>query len=305
MTVLFLGAGKRLSLFERFLAAGRAEKVDLRLVSVEDSPLVPIKRVAEIVVGPPFRQTAFKQFLLATVNCTGADLVVPNMDAATVALASCRDDLASVGTRAVVSESALCAAMEDKEAADTWFREHGQRVPDRSGFPSVVKRRLGFGSRDQTVVADESELACFLRGREPEDYLVQRLVEGQEYTVDAYVARDSRVLGVLSRKRLAVAEGEVDISETHRHDAIIESVHALLASGGWEGPITLQYIDAIGGPVLLEVNPRFGGGVTHSIECGLDSPRWLIREHLERTVEPYDDWRDGSIMTRCRRDIFL
>ncbi|MGH3431043.1 MAG: ATP-grasp domain-containing protein, partial [Mycobacteriales bacterium] len=96
----------------------------------------------------------------------------------------------------------------------------------------------------------------------------------------------------------------VEVSEAHHHPAVLELSHRILEQPGWSGPITLQFIDGEGGPVAIEVNPRFGGGVTHAIHCGLDMPAWLLREKLGRDLPPPPEWIDGSLMTRCRRDVF-
>lgn len=178
-------------------------------------------------------------------------------------------------------------------------------IPAGGDWPRIVKHGRGFGSKDQKVVEGPEALEAFFARRSRADYLVQPVVRGQEYTVDAYVDRRGRLIGALSRQRLAVSAGEVDHSLTHRHAAILRVTSRILARPGWRGPITLQFIDAAAGPVMLEIDPRFGGGVTHAIHCGLDIPRWILREHLRLPVEPFDDWEDGSIMTRCRRDVFL
>ncbi len=306
LRILFLGAGKRLSLLERFRAAAEAESVQLDLLSVESDIAVPVRDAgAEVIAGPAFTDSAFGGYLLDLVASRGIDLVIPNMDSATTALSPLREPLARLGADAVVSDEPLCAAMEDKVAAAEWFERHDVPIPAGGEWPRIVKHRRGFGSKDQAVVEKVDELEAFFARRSRADYVVQPIVCGQEYTVDAYVDRRGRLIGALSRQRLAVSAGEVDHSRTHRHAAMLNLTRRILACPGWRGPITLQFIDAAAGPVMLEINPRFGGGVTHAIHCGLDMPRWILRERLGLPVEPFDGWADGSIMTRCRRDVFL
>lgn len=304
MNVLFLGAGKRLSLLESFLRAGIAEDVDLKLFAVEGSPLVPIAHVAEVLVGPSFSADDFEDFLLSAVRRHRIDLVLPNMDSATVALAAMREALDQEGCWAAVSDVALCSAMFDKAEASAWFSEHGVSQPSRNGFPCIAKSRQGYGARDQFVARDAEALQAFLGGAEPNHYFVQAFLRGQEYTVDAYVDREGSTTAILSRKRLEVRDGEVEVSETHHNATLIEMSKRVLANRGWQGPITLQFIDGPDGAAIIEVNPRFGGGVTHAIHCGLDMPAWLIRERLGRSLPASLDWPNGSVMTRCRRDVF-
>lgn len=302
---MFLGAGKRLSLLERFRAAAEAETIALSMWAVEKETKVPISTLAEILIGPNFDHVEFEGFLLDVVRRLNIDVVIPNMDSATVALSKAKAGLAQLGTWGVVSDHDLCVAMYDKKAAERWFFEHQIPTPLANGFPRIAKRRFGFGSRDQFLARDSAQLQAFLAYRNPDDFLVQSWVEGQEYTVDAYVDRNGHLVAALSRKRIEVTAGEVDVSETHQHPGILDWTRRILSIPGWEGPITLQLVDSPEGPVMIEINPRFGGGVTHSIHCGLDMPRWLMWERLGLPPQPVVNWPDGSVMTRCRRDIFL
>ncbi len=65
-------------------------------------------------------------------------------------------------------------------------------------------------------------------------------------------------------------------------------------------------MDTVRGPFLIEVNPRFGSGVTLAIEAGLDCPRWVIRARLGRDLpsEPVA-WQEGLCLTRSRKDHFV
>ncbi|MDX2017434.1 MAG: ATP-grasp domain-containing protein [Planctomycetota bacterium] len=307
LKLVFLGAGKRLSLLERFLDAARAENVRLSLICVEAQDRPPVASVAKIVRGPKFSSPEFAPHLTELVAREGAHAVIPTMDAACTALSACARALPCA---AIVSDHALCAAMEDKVASDEFFRSHGLPVPTLSpgAYPRIAKSRRGFGSRDQAVLETAEDEAAFFARRARDGYIVQPFLRGREFTVDAYVDRGGRALGALSRLRIEVSAGEVDVSETLRRPAILALTRRVLALPGWRGPITLQFIEAdpeSSAPALIEINPRFGGGVTHAIHCGLDMPRWILRELLGRPVEPADDWPEHSFMTRCRRDIFL
>lgn len=305
LTIMFLGAGKRVTLLDAFRRAADAENVMLRIVSVERDETVPIATLAEVLLGPSFRAAHFGEFLTDVVREHGVDIVIPNMDAATVALSHAKDDLLSIGCFPVVSRPDLCLTMEDKAGADNWLRMHNIPIPPRGGFPRVLKPLLGYGTRGHYLVSSPEELKWLQKFKNVGDYFSQEFVAGDEYTVDAFVSRDGLVLGALSRKRIEVVAGEVNVSETSRHAGILDYASRILGFAGWEGPITLQFIDSDVGPICIEVNPRFGGGVTHSIHCGLDMPRWIIREHLGRAVQAVEDWPNGSIMTRFREDVFL
>lgn len=300
MNLLFLGAGKRLSLAEHFLRAAALEDIPLNLFSAELFERVAIASVAKVFKTPLFDSPAFVHHLCSTVESYKIDMVIPLMDSATVTLSSVAHVLPSV---CVVSDYDLCLTMQDKLLANEWFKARAIPVPtSKWRYPAIYKPRRGYGSRGVVVVHDEYEDTYH---RKPQWYFYQPFVEGTEYTVDAYVDRNGQLISALSRQRVEVINGEVTHSLTHRHEGVLDITREVLEHPGWRGPITLQFIDTKAGPVLIEINPRFGGGVPHSIHLGLDTPRFILREALGRCVEPLDDWPDGSVMVRCLRDVYL
>lgn len=305
MKILFLGAGKRYSLMQRFLQAAEKENIDLELWSMESSVVVPISNLANIVIGPKFDEPSFEQELKSLCVNSEIDLVIPMMDSATVSLSRMSIGLLTRGICPIVSSYRLCANMEDKLFADMWFRTRNIPVPENTGFPYIAKERCGFGSRGQAVLNTEAEFFSFFSTRDINKYLVQSYLENaKEYTVDAYVTAHNDVQGVFVRERLEVESGEVMKSRSVQDEEIDYLARKVLANHGWFGPITLQFMRSELGTFLIEVNPRFGGGVIHAINSGLDIPRWIMQEHRGKELEPTPEWKP-STMVRYRSEVFL
>jgi carbamoyl-phosphate synthase large subunit len=304
--ILFLGAGKRLSLLEQFLGAAKLEGVGVELFAAEISKNVPIAHVATIFESPKFTDTAFSGWLFELIEQEHLDIVIPNMDAATVSLSLLKDKLKSKGVWPIVSSHELCLNMEDKIMADNWFKVHHIPVPGLSSWPRILKPRRGFGGKSQFIVNNQLERSELLKNIEITDFIEQEFVTGPEYSVDAYITRKGKFFAAMPRLRLKVLDGEVDESLSI-HKPEIENLTKQIIQNTieWEGPITLQFIEKNGRPLLIEINPRFGGGVTHSIHCGLNMPQWILREWLGRNLPKNVSWKSESLMTRCRRDIFL
>jgi carbamoyl-phosphate synthase large subunit len=306
MNILFLGAAKRLSLLEAFIRAGESLNTPLHLFSIEKEKTVPIATVATILECPhPFKSKDFLCYLSDVVRDNHIELCIPLMDSATVALSMVKDSLDLMGCHAVVSSYDLCRTMEDKVEAEEWFFEHGIPTPDASkGWPVIAKSRMGFGSRDQAVLHNMEEYTGFFSRRHGDNYYVQAYIEGQEYTCDCYVDRQGEILSVLTRKRLEIEAGEV-MSSITQHNPPIEAVcRKILKEPGFEGPVNIQVIDSADGPVVVEANPRHGGGCLLGIHCGQNYPLWIIQEHLGLPIT-VPEWESGVLMTRARRDIFF
>lgn len=304
--VLFLGAGRRVSLFERMACAARAEGFEPVLFAYEDSPHVPVSQLATVIPGLPWQSADFADHLHRVIRANDIALVVPCMDGATVALSTAADAVDEAGAWAAVSGRECCATFEDKRSAQSWFIAHGVRTPIRDADtppPWIVKPARGFAGRGQHIVYSDAELTALGRRVDLSTHVLQPLVEGPEYTIDAYVSRSRRVLGCVTRRRLQVAAGEVVSSRTERRDALIGEATRILHCAAFVGPITLQAIAADEADWFIEVNPRFGGGVILSIEAGADYARLLVRETLGRPVDSVQ-WREGVMMTRAYRETF-
>ena len=309
LKILFLGASRLVGLLERFSVAARVERVELELLSIEDlSPwhAIAASGLCTIVPGPRFMDDEFKPFLLDLVLSRNISLVIPNIDRATVALSRLRQEVAALGAHCVVSISDLCEQMWDKVSAERFFSEHSIRTPRGHSYPLIAKPRFGASSRGQFVFQNEDEYEYWQKRHDEQDYLVQRYISGTEYTVDAYVNSKGKLIDAVSRVRLVVVGGEVMVAKTDRNSRVLDLANRVLGLPGWRGPITVQIIDTGTESYLIEVNPRFGGGVPCSIEAGLDIPRWIIREYLGRPIPSGPiGWRSGLCMTRARKDYFI
>jgi carbamoyl-phosphate synthase large subunit len=86
----------------------------------------------------------------------------------------------------------------------------------------------------------------------------------------------------------------------------IEKLLEVCAKSGAKGPLTIQAFLTSNGPVLTEINARFGGGFPLANAAGADYPRWLLQEVLGQHIEPrMGDYREGLYMTRYAVEVFL
>ncbi|HEX3655071.1 MAG TPA: ATP-grasp domain-containing protein [Pirellulales bacterium] len=305
--ILFLGASRLVGLLERFRQAATVEGVTLDLFSLEDSSpwhAIAVAGVAQAIAGPPFNGPDFKGFFQRQITEHAVDIVIPNIDSATISVAQCRGELES-RVLPVVSSVEMCQAMHDKLAADKLFRSHELPLPGRVRWPLLAKPRFGSSSRGHVVFQNEEQYRFWASQHSADDYIVQEFLAGTEYSVDAFVDRGGRILGTVSRIRRIVSGGEVMVTETHNNPPVLELAKRVAGLPGWYGPLNIQIMDTAQGPYLLEVNPRFGSGVTCAIEAGLDVPRWILRERLGRSLPTSPIvWKSGLCMTRARKDYF-
>jgi ATP-grasp in the biosynthetic pathway with Ter operon len=307
VSVLFLGASKRVSLLERFVDAALRLNIELEIFSCESSDhFCPISTLATVLAGPSFLSAEFDSWLYDAAQRHSIDISIPNMDSAAVALSRFAKQHSQL-CWCLVSDHSLCESMHDKRLAEAFFGDNHIPVPhDTNGrFPKILKPRFGFGAKDIHIVHDAAELASRTSG-ESDRYIVQDfLAASKETSVDIYLSPKHGLLGYVLRDRLEISDGEVMTCRTRLPSqderTLIERIAGIR---GWQGCITLQYLtDTRGTLHVVEINPRFGGGATCAIEAGLDMASYILLEYLNEPLSPPKRIRN-LIMSRARRDFF-
>ena len=135
--------------------------------------------------------------------------------------------------------------------------------------------------------------------------IIQKFIEGKEYTVDCYISKRGLICGVSPRERIAVAGGEVVITKTVRNSELINLSIDTIKKLGLVGPVTLQFIkDKNTSEIyLMEINPRFGGGVIASIESGYDYPLMMLQDTMNHDPLVVENGKE-VIMKRYFEEVF-
>lgn len=109
------------------------------------------------------------------------------------------------------------------------------------------------------------------------------------------------------RIRLEVMGGEVTRTRTMREERLIEMSKKVLKKFNFRGPVTLQFLEDMNNDrfLLMEINPRLGGGVICSIYAGAPITDYIIRESLGMEINPTDDWVDGTLMARYQKEVIF
>ena len=76
---------------------------------------------------------------------------------------------------------------------------------------------------------------------------------------------------------------------------------------GLRGPVTLQFIRDLAREryLLMEINPRLGGGVVCSVYAGAPITDYILQESLGIPLKTCDDWSDNTLMTRYLKEVIF
>lgn len=310
LNLLFIGAGRRVSLAERFLEAAKEIDVELKIFSYEIQEDVPIANTSEVIVGKRWKDEGIEEHLVRIFNEFNINIAIPMMDEATVVLSRMKEKLNfNKKTLLLVSKHELCHNLFNKRASSAWFNKLDILTPEKheNVFPKIIKGIYGFGSRDNMTINNQSELDLFFSGKNRGEYIIQPFIRGTEYTVDSYVGLDGCIKAIVPRIRVEVRSGEVSVSVTNKNEKVIELTRKILGISAFVGPICLQFIEekVTKNLYIIEVNPRFGGGVINSIEAGANMPLYILKEYFNERIAPLSYFVNNLKMMRADREIFV
>jgi carbamoyl-phosphate synthase large subunit len=267
------------------------------VIAVDSDPLADGLRLAEerAVLGPPTEPDRFVDELAAVVARHDVDLVVCTVSEEMLALAGREPE---VGAALWLPKRRSVVACVDKWRF--WkIAEHARlpAAPSALGDaavdsitgslagPWIVKPRFGRGSVDVYPVDDPTELerAC-RRVAEP---IVQTRLRGREFTLDLLIDRDGRIAAAVPRWRLKTRGGISTRGETFCDHRVHEIAERVVAAYSLTGAANLQgFLTDDDDVVVMEVNPRFSGGLSLSLAAGADLVGEFVRGALGLNLRP-------------------
>jgi carbamoyl-phosphate synthase large subunit len=312
LNVLFLGGAKRVSFAEYLKCSAETRGFSFHLFSYETKKEVPIAIAGEVIVGLRWNDPSLYADLCQLIRSKNIQMVLPFVDPAITVASELKSLLPDVYIPC--SSKMTCDIMFDKQRSADWFEFHGLPIPrtchpdEKLFFPLIAKPRDGSASKGIEVMQDREEFTCFTKRHTLNEYLFQQYVEkGEEFTVDAFVAQDQRIISVVPRIRLEQAGGESIRSLTVRDKTIEGLSMKILETKAFSGPVTIQFIRdrQSGETYVMEVNPRYGGAVITSFAAGADTTGCLVDECNKQTINPLTQWKENVLMTRSFKEVIF
>src|SRR5690606_24301488 len=144
----------------------------------------------------------------------------------------------------------------------------------------------------------------------------QARITGREFPADVVVGRDGTLLPCVPRWRTALRGGSSVQGSTFDSSAVTRVVAAVLRAVGITGPANVQGFvtdpdpleadpDADVPVTVIEVNPRFSGGLPLTLAAGADVVGTYLTGILEPTVPlPRLSYQPGVRMSRHFAEVY-
>jgi carbamoyl-phosphate synthase large subunit len=298
--VLLTGVGKRYDIVSAFAQHAT-------VVAADPNPLAPGQYAGQFRRAVPrIDDPGYVPALEALCDEFGVRAVVPLTDLDIEVLARARAD---GRLPAFVPDPEIAAATYDKYEAHLLLRRHGLPSPPTvlpgevvESYPVMIKPREGSGARSIHPAADAEQAEFFCRYVD-EPVMVQKLMQGPEFSIDLLSDLDGRCLNAIPRTMIESRGGE-SIKGTVIEDAeLVELGRNVVEALGVRGPCTVQaFRDRDIGLGITDVNTRFGGAFPAPMYAALPGrtyPELIVRLAGGEPVEPHvGEYRAGLTFTR-------
>lgn len=302
LNILFIGGGKRFSAAECFIEAGKKLNLKIEIFAYEMGFGLPIEKIATVIQGLKFADPEILDDLKNVIQNNNIEIAIPYHDHAVDLLAQLKDFVF-----APTSDAKVCQTFFSKIASNKFFEEIG--LPT-AGFnrkvPAIAKPDRGSASKGLLFFKEQNELDSFLDSGESKKYEIQQLIDGEEYSVDGYIAMNSYFNFFAARKRLETLGGEAVRSLTITHTEIEEACKKLASQNGIQGAITIQFIEdkKTKNIYTMEVNPRFGGAMLTTYGAGVPWFEIVLCDYLQIPL-PKFTFSPNVLMVRSFREHFF
>ncbi len=142
-------------------------------------------------------------------------------------------------------------------------------------FPLLIKPRKGSAGLGMKEVYNIKELQNGFN--EKENLIIQEFIQGDQYGIDVFGNSSLLPVSIFAKKVIRIRAGVADKEVTVYDAKMIDYIRNLIGKLGLYGPGDIDLIKRRNEYVVLEINPRFGGGYPLAHVVGANFPKKVIR----------------------------
>ncbi|MBE0069601.1 ATP-grasp domain-containing protein [Thermoanaerobacterium thermosaccharolyticum] len=313
--VLILSAGRRVELIKSFQNAARKLKIKSNIVAADCSEMAPALYFADKIYKlPSINDPDYITSIINVCINENISLVVPTIDTDLILLAKNKKKIQEkANTKVLISDIRVIEICRDKIKTQKFLEKNNFGIPkmytddelesNDVGYPLFIKPKSGSSSINAFKVRNKNELMVYKNIID--EPIIQEYIEGEEFTVDAFLDFESNIITIVPRLRIATRSGEISKGKIIKDREIINDVSRLMKVLNPIGHITVQLMKTKNGIKYIEINPRFGGGAPMSIQSGADSCENLYRLLMGQKLSYNENYRDNIIFLRFDNSICL
>jgi carbamoylphosphate synthase large subunit len=270
------------------LQANPADAEPIWILGLDAISDFPSKRFLDCFVRLPLvKESGYVDALSAALEAHKIDVLLAGIDSEISLLSAARHRLPAA-TKVPLARSILVEAADDKLLTAEFLSSFGvgapvtcsAEAPVDISLPVVAKPRRGHGSQGVTVLYDQEALQTFLETR-PQNYCLQRYIEGREITVGFLYDSVGVVRDAIAMERI-LEDGRTVGAKVLDDPSILRFMEKFGRKIPGIGAINAQLRwHEHEGPMVFEINARLSGSTEMRVAVGFNDPLRLA-QHFGR-----------------------
>lgn len=331
MNILLTCAGRRNYLIEFFKDALSGN--GYVFAADADVYASALQEADKAFVVPGINQPDYLPTILSICRDHDVHILLSLNDLELPLLAAAKEHFAACGTLPIISSPDVIERCFDKWLTCQFVTQLGLQAPatflslqdalyaledGTLNFPLVVKPRWGSASIGIVYPDDMDELEwayqlvhrqvkCSMlasaSAADPEQsVLIQEKITGDEYGLDIVNDLQGKYTTTFVKRKLSMRAGETDRAITVSKPELLDLGQQIGQALKHIGNLDCDVLMGQHGPVVLELNPRFGGGYPFSHLAGANLPKALLAWAAGQTPNP--EWlrvEPGVAAAKCDR----
>ena len=322
MNILITSVGRRVQLMNCFKK--EFNQLGGKVVAVDCDPTAPaLYHANHFEIVPRIDHPEYISVIKDICKNYEIKAILSLIDPELTLLASHKEEFEKDGIRVLVSDKSVIDICYDKFATYEFLQENGLPfVPTYTDlkmvieelnkgsleFPLIVKPRNGSASIGVQKIMNLDDLQSFMIVHH--DFIVQPLMNGNEYCVEVYIDLLNRqISNFFSKRKFNMRAGETDKSIVVKDSKLEHLIDNLIQALQPTGPVDVDFFETKDGYVISEINPRLGGGYPYAYEMGHNFINCIINNLQGITNLPYErhigDYEEGKTMVRYDQFVVL
>lgn len=203
--------------------------------------------------------------------------------------------------RIFINNTSFIKIANNKKLTYDFCKENNINIPEiKKNYerPIIIKPKEGCGSIGVHILKSDKDKNIEIA----EDCIIQKFIEGDEYTVDILSDNDGNFMIAVPKKRLLVKNGQSFKSIVCKDESVINFCRDICNKMKNKSAINIQVIkeNTTNKIFLIEINPRFATTINLSIEAGVNIPKMMIENDYSK-----NDYQDGLVMVRDYKEYFV
>lgn len=313
VAVTSAGAGPGIAVIK---ALKKQKEIPLEVIAMDMDPTGAGLYLADKhCIVPAAKSEGFIEFILSYCRSEEINFILPIFDLETPVFSrSKRRFREEAGINILISDFETIDTSNDKVKSQILCESNGILCPamftveemqtGKVSFPVILKPKEGIGSKGVKIINNLEELERQLPL--DESFLIQEYIEGVEYSIDSISDAHGKFLACVPRERMVVKAGQTVKGKTTKDNELERWGKTVAETFGIQGPGCSQCKVRDGEIYFMEMNPRYGTGVSLAIGAGLNIPLLQIKMALGIEIRAEElQYKDDFFMTRYWEEVFL